>query len=708
MLCLGLSQAQAQLPKKYRKWKIKGPVVTVPPSTTTPPGSTTVPAGTPTTPVVKVYGKIPYDPAWAFVQDYSFGRVAPFFDGKLDANFTVGAAAVSGLLVKPPITFSFPKAMQVELDSVKYGDGDGNGSTCQAWTRNVITGEKEPAFAFTGNSGNGVWVRNKFATPRRTNYYEFERTYPQPTEIEFWGWYVPYTKVPYTIAATPIQNQLGSVTYQWNYQKDSGGGMDGPKKAIARTARVHRTYVDYDLIARKDKDGKYYLGTYAFQPAATGGWQIDSVNKWQKEDGIINIFCLKNREPVPRYAEGYAQVAMRYGPDKTIDPAKSKVFRGPGYPANKPEIGLNTVHYYQLGNEPNRWWLGKVGLGNVWTAEGHTTLYDQVARGELPDSLISFQSGMMSPWEMAFTSKIVADSIRKYDPTAHIILGGLASNTPDYFRGIMQWCDIYNGGKAFFDGVAYHDYNNTAGSQNAGGGTHPGVAPENSLFGQHIAAMKQAIFDLVPDKEITLWITETGYSIQDPIKGDQENTAKTFYNPDGSVAQDRYITQGQWLLRSSLTAARMGLTGMMCYQLYDDSNFKYNPLGYMHWDLSCGIAYEGITAGDRALRPTTSFYAQVNNFGKDYVFTATRLDSPTGVIVDTYTKAGSQPMYIVIKPTETNTTVNFSLSLPGVNTVTRYTLNTTGTTATATDIPVSGGTLTVAATETPTFYIPKN
>ncbi|GAB2552833.1 hypothetical protein [Spirosoma aerophilum] len=641
----------------------------------------------PTAPTTKqVYGPIPVSPDWIYVQDYSSQNTRGFVDGSVTVEFSLGQG--SGIVPKSTITVAFPKSMSVVLDSVNYGDGAGSGSTMQAWTRNVTTGAKEAAFPFVGPSYNRI-QRNKFTTPRRTDYYEFQRTYPMPTELYFYGWYYPYQSTPYTIPQVPIQNHFGAVTYQWNFQFDSGRGLDNNKLAVADAAQIYRNYIDFSLVSRTD-------GTYAFQPAATGGWKIDSVFAWQKRTGKINILCAKNNEPLPRYADLYAQLALRYGPNASFSSKLSKVYRGPSYPANDPRVGLNLVHYYQLGNEPNRWWSGKVGLGTIWTAEGHTTRYDSVARGQLPESAITSPGGMMTPWEIAFTSKIVADSIRKYDPNAHIILAGLATSHPGYIRAILQWCDLYNNGVCFFDGVSYHDYNNSAGMQNQSG-VNVGVSPENTAYQARIIKFKQALKDLVPQKEISVWITETGYSIQNPVTGNQNNVAKTLPN------RDRFQTQGDWSLRTALASLRCGLNGTMFYQLYDDSNFKYNPNAYLNWDLSCGIANESLT--ERGLRPTTEFFAQVNSFARDYVFSSTTTDANTGVIIDKLIKTGAKPIYVVTKPSEDGSTAAVTLSLSGVTSVRRYDLKTGQRTPVTSTLTVPGGKLKVTATETPTFFM---
>jgi hypothetical protein len=680
LLLSGITHAQR--PKPYRNWR-PGGTVTPPPSGTANPGK-------------MVYGRIPLRAEWIFNHDYSTQNTGGFVDGSLTAEFVLGATD-KGLIDKSTVTVAWPKSMSVIIDSVNYGDGAGSGSTMQAWTLNAADPRnKEAAFPFVG-LGYNVWHRHKFSTPRRTDYYEFQRTYPLPTELVFWGWYYTQQVARYTVSqSVPIQNHLGANIYPWNLQKDSGGGLDSAKLAIAQTVQIYRNYIDYDISVRGN-------GSYAFQPADKGGWKLDSTFAWQKRNGKINMLCFKNNEPTPQYANLLTQASIRYGNNTSVSPSLVKVWTGPGYPENQARIGLGLVQYIQLGNEPNRWWMGKVGLGNIWTAEGHTTRYDSVARGQLPMSAITSPQGMMTPWELAFTSKIIADSIHKYNPDMKVVLAGLATSSAGYIRGVLQWCDVFNKGEVFFDGVSYHDYNNTAGMQNQSG-VNVGVSPENTQYLAHIQGFRQALKDLAPTKNISLWITETGYSIQNPVNGNQNNVAKTITDGNGKVIRDRYQTQGDWSLRSSLVGLRGGLDGTMFYQLYDDTNFKFNPLGYLNWDLSCGIALED-SANNRTLRPTTAFFAQVNSFARDYVFNATLTDQATGVIVDKLTRPGAKPIYIVTKPTENASTVRYALRLPGVTSVTRYQLNDTGTVPTITTLSVKGGVLNVMASETPTFYL---
>src|SRR5438045_9090349 len=58
--------------------------------------------------------------------------------------------------------------------------------------------------------------------------------------------------------------------------------------------------------------------------------------------------------------------------------------------------------------------------------------------------------------------------IKKADPNIVVVMGGTASNSTDYLRGIIDWCKEFRGYKPdgsvdlCFDVINYHSYSNTA------------------------------------------------------------------------------------------------------------------------------------------------------------------------------------------------------------------------------------------------------
>ena len=104
--------------------------------------------------------------------------------------------------------------------------------------------------------------------------------------------------------------------------------------------------------------------------------------------------------------------------------------------------------------------------------------------------------------------------VKNADPAMQVVMGGLAAPTPDYVRGMVDWCRQYRGYKAdgsvnlCWDVINYHQYFNDASTSQGGSSTH-GAAPEVSDAGTVAKAFVQMAHQIAADMPI--WITKTGY-----------------------------------------------------------------------------------------------------------------------------------------------------------------------------------------------------
>ena len=95
--------------------------------------------------------------------------------------------------------------------------------------------------------------------------------------------------------------------------------------------------------------------------------------------------------------------------------------------------GLKTVNYIENWNEQDKWWRGEEAFYSPYEFAAMTSAdYD----GHL---------GSMGP----------TIGIKNADPNTKLAMGGLASASIDYIKGIKLWCDTFRYGNIPYDLVAW-------------------------------------------------------------------------------------------------------------------------------------------------------------------------------------------------------------------------------------------------------------
>ena len=177
-------------------------------------------------------------------------------------------------------------------------------------------------------------------------------------------------------------------------------------------------------------------------------------------------------------------------------------------------------------------------------------------------------------------------------------------------------------------------------------------------------------------------MTEQGYDIH------QGSPVKAIPVGNRTAAE----TQADWTLRSALLYARRGIHRSFFYQLYDlnvESATKYASMGFV----------DKLTI---TRKPAADFLFQTIKLFGEYRFQETRNTDP---FVDRYECKG-QPMYVLAVPDEVGRTVNYTLSLPGIDSVSLYTPLIGSDEMSKQRLAVTDGQLPLIVTETPMFIVP--
>jgi hypothetical protein len=151
----------------------------------------------------------------------------------------------------------------------------------------------------------------------------------------------------------------------------------------------------------------------------------------------------------------------------------------------------------------------------------------QVAAWEVwnEENLVAFFTPQPDPVRYVQMLKVATTAIRSADPSALVVLGGLAGNGQDFLPPIYA-----NGGKDYFDVVAIHPYK------------HPVTEGLDTL--RWAVGITHDLMAANGDATKPLWFTEIGWTVgpdsSPPItEADQANWVTTVYNARSSLGADR-------------------------------------------------------------------------------------------------------------------------------------------------------------------------
>ncbi len=318
---------------------------------------------------------------------------------------------------------------------------------------------------------------------------------------------------------------------------------------------------------------------------------------------------------------------------------------------------MGLVHYIECENERDKWWKGRAAY--------------QTAR-EYAANLSAFYDGNKNTMGAGV-------GVKNADPAMQVVMGGTASTQPDYVKGIIDWCKEFRGYNKdgsvnlCFDVINYHCY------YNEGGGSQSfrskqAIAPD--LNGSDIADRFVAL-GREYNKEV--WITETGYDI---------NANSPLHVP--AVGEKiPALVQGDWILRTALQNARSGISRTFFYNAYSEDNGSAKQFA------SSGLLTEQTLT--RTIAADYLLQAKQMIGSLEYKETISRHP-----LVDLYEKKGKR-YYVLVSPTQNNTTSSYSLPLRGVAKVAIHILAPGKDKATTEIKALTNGSLQVQVSETPVF-----
>ena len=226
------------------------------------------------------------------------------------------------------------------------------------------------------------------------------------------------------------------------------------------------------------------------------------------------------------HADHLFQYAARYGAAPVADPLLKLA------PDQPRRTGLGLLRFYENWNEEDKWWGGPDAY---FRPEEFAALCSADCDGDLG--------------RMGRTA-----GIKNADPSARLVMGGLAGLNLDYVRVMKAWADTYRGGSFPADVLNFHHYSNTGGEQQRG---QAGISPEADDLRGKAAALADYAHRYLPGKEV--WLTEFGYDTNPQ-------------SPQHAPAHGPYSAeevQGQWIVRSYLALAAAGVDRAALYMLRD-------------------------------------------------------------------------------------------------------------------------------------------
>ncbi|TGD81168.1 beta-galactosidase [Hymenobacter wooponensis] len=654
-----------------------------------------------TSDAVEGAGKIPIDPQRWYQLTNAPDGIPALFDGITNANISRGWGK---LLDHYEAYYPLQKGESFVIESVKMYDGEGSSSEAPM-VLSVITDawEQIPIARFTGSEYQ-EWVGPDPSEPsayalgqpvRNARYLVITSGGIYPTEVELYGSYkaakVATSPSASTLAAqkaVKLRQMFGVNGFEWNLEDGNNPAEVDPArlKAVKNFSGI-RHYLDWEKLEPTPD-------TYTFNPSHNGSWNYDAMYSRLKQEGVEVLVCLKtlpkwmqesypaterDAENVPaqygkdltvpasytEQAKVAFQFAARYGSNSTVPRNLMKVSTSPprwtADPVNEVKTGLGLIRYMECDNERDKWWKGR---------KAYQTAAEYAA------NLSAFYDGHKNTLGPGV-------GVKNADPKMQVVMGGLAAPTPDYVKGMVDWCRQHRGYKPdgsvnlCWDVINYHLYSNDAHTSQGGEPTR-GAAPEISEAGQVAKAFVQMAHEYAGGMPV--WITETGYDLN------QGSPLKAIAIGKKSVQE----TQADWILRTSLLYARWGVERVFLYQLYDDNPQNPTRFGSM-----------GLLNGDKTPRPAAQYVSQANKLLGAYTYKQTIHAAP---IVDRYELKG-RSAYVLVVPDEKGRTASYTLNLGRATYADVYRPAIGKETMDKQRVTLQQGKLPLQVTETPVFVL---
>ena len=330
-----------------------------------------------------------------------------------------------------------------------------------------------------------------------------------------------------------------------------------------------------------------------------------------------------NRDPLQpasyvEHADHLYQFAARYGTTPVAD-GKLKLA------ASEPRLsGLGYVHYIENWNEPDKNWLGR---------DAYFLPYEYAALSSADaDGHLGTMAGNVG--------------IRKADPTAKLVMAGLAGLNLEYLKAMKYWCDQNRGGNVPWDVLNLHYYCNDAGGQDGATPT-TGISPEAAGFRQQVAAIVDYRNRFLPGKEV--WVSEFGYDV---------NPLSPQHAPAIGATPAEEV-QGRWIIRSFLALAGAGVDRAFLFMLRDFDTTNATMFA------SSGLIED--YSHQFAVRPGWYYCHTLKERLRGLHYVADQNSGNTNVTIYQFADAGGAiKAYALWCPTTNNVTVTgYALSLVG-------------------------------------------
>jgi hypothetical protein len=516
------------------------------------------------------------------------------------------------------------------------------------------------------------WNRSTVNIQTRYLRVELSGSTSSPYEIVLYG--TPVSAVPPpptpTIHTPPTIDQFMGINTFFNEPVN--------RMAAVGTIREYHNWYWNEGAGTANYPG-YPNNQNGFNPNGGWVWNFDVFYSNMKNLGVTAFPCLQlgvpwingstTAKPVyagtdPELPASYAahadhlfQQAARYGATVVAD-NKLKLRAD-----NARLTGLNQIRYFENWNEQDVWW------------------------GTRADFFSPYEYAAMSSADYDGHQGTMGNTVglKNADPTAKLVMGGLARPDLNYIKAMKLWADYKRGGSFPCDVLNIHDYCNNGTDQSSG---TIGVSPETALFKERMEVFRLYRDQYLPGKE--MWVTEFGYDTN-PSSVQRAPAIGTFSQEE---------VQGQWLVRSFLALAAAQIDRATQYMLSDvneSSTTKFDTSGLIH----------SKTSGYQTKPAWYYVYTMKNRLTGMRYESEQASGNPNVKIYRFKDAANAIKAYAVWCPTSNQTTVNnYPLTLQGSPTsATLITLTNGDINGVPSALPISAGQVTVNVSEKPVFVI---
>ena len=455
--------------------------------------------------------------------------------------------------------------------------------------------------------------------------------------------------------------------------------IDDPVDKLAASVGCVREYHNWSWDTEA-KDGKV-----RFQPSGAAGgnaWFFDNYYADLKSRGLTVCPAIQGSNPVyfpgvesdfkpiekgkdPESPASYLihaghmfQYAARYGAAKVPD---TLISLGAGQPRS---TGLNSVHFFENWNEPDKTWKGREGRFSPFELAAMCSADYDGDRGRLGKAV----------------------GVRSADPNAKLVLGGLAdSGLGDlgliYLTAMKFWADSHRDGDFPADVINIHHYSSDGTQEQPF--KNSGISPEADHLKDRLARLVQWRDKNVPKAEV--WLSEFGYDT---------NPKSPFHAPaTGSYSAEEI--QAIWLVRSyfALAAARVDRAMMFMFR-----DTKSDGGGVFE---TSGLVTE---KGQWKPKPSYFYVSALKERLKGMRFTGELETGVPDVLAYRFQTTGGKTAIAVWMQTSKDARANVTIKV-GNGAVKRVDFTNDGMAGTDSAIPVANGSVSLEAREKPCLLL---